>query len=395
MDNISCKIGGSSYALNADGTVFDSSSTNVGSWKSLKTAPAQNGLLVTLASGDNPVLAQYEFNQNNQLLVALKNPDGSWTSQQVLNGRLVVHDDQNIGYQLVDDQGNDIAGAITVYGDLRLDGNNDLTITLVGGGVAVINADQVSHDANNGQGTGDDVLILAASTYDYDGAIMRPAEITLPGSFKPAENNLVFEINGNAGVNLTFSGTFKGTSVGFEYHQGNGATTLVFTLSGSYRWNNGSATFSVYLGNSANSFSAAATLNVTTAFDNGKGQLAGRLNFGSSGTGFNLDLTLDVQQKWDANNCIMFEVVASDDQGVISYDIGVEGTATFLNGKLTFAMKFSSTGAVTIDLGYKGNGITIAVNFTFNQGVPSAGVTLSVDISWANGKRVASPVRVS
>jgi hypothetical protein len=352
-------------------------------------------VLSLTTAADVTLTAQYTFNTNNQLLVSLQNSDGSFTPLQVLNGRLVVHNNQDIGYQLVDNSGNDLAGAITVHGDLRLDGNNDLTINLAGGGVAVIDLDQVSTGLNNGTGTGDDVMTLSATSFDFDGNLMMPADISLPGSFKPAANNLAFELNGNTGVNLTFSGTFKGTSVGFEYHQGSGTSTLVFTASGSYRWDSGKAAFTVFLGNSANGFTAQGSLNVEEAFDGGKGTLNGTLKFSAGGRAFDIGLTLNVQQKWDANNCIVFNIEFQDVNGHVSYDLGVEGTAKFLNGTLTFDLKFSSTGALTIDLGYTGPNISIAVNLTFNQGVPNVGVTLSVSISWQNGQRIKSPVQVS
>jgi hypothetical protein len=396
MDSLTCNVGGTTSNLNADGSVTDSSQSNVGHWKSADTTPASNALVLSLTTAaDVTLTAQYTFNTNNQLLVSLQNSDGSFTPLQVLNGRLVVHNNQDIGYQLVDNSGNDLAGAITVHGDLRLDGNNDLTINLAGGGVAVIDLDQVSTGLNNGTGTGDDVMTLSATSFDFDGNLMMPADISLPGSFKPAANNLAFELNGNTGVNLTFSGTFKGTSVGFEYHQGSGTSTLVFTASGSYRWDSGKAAFTVFLGNSANGFTAQGSLNVEEAFDGGKGTLNGTLKFSAGGRAFDIGLTLNVQQKWDANNCIVFNIEFQDVNGHVSYDLGVEGTAKFLNGTLTFDLKFSSTGALTIDLGYTGPNISIAVNLTFNQGVPNVGVTLSVSISWQNGQRIKSPVQVS
>src|SRR5271157_468730 len=396
MDRITCSVGGKIFNLNADGSVTDSSQSNVGHWKSAVTTPASNALTLSLTTAaDVTLTAKYTFNTNNQLLVSLKNGDGSFTPLQVLNGRLVVHNNQDMGYQLVDESGDDLAGAITVHGDLRLDDNNDLTIRLAGGGVAVIDLDQVSTGLNNGTGTGDDVMTLSATSFDFDGNLMMPADISLPGSFKPAANNLVFELNGNTGVNLTFSGTFKGTSVGFEYHQGSGTSTLVFTASGSYRWDSGKAAFTVFLGNSANGFTAQGSLSVEEAFDGGKGTLNGTLTFSAGGGTFDIGLTLNVQQKWDANNCIVFNIEFQDVNGHVSYDLGVEGTAKFLNGTLTFDLKFSSTGALTIDLGYTGPNISIAVNLTFNQGVPNVGVTLSVTISWQNGQRIKSPVQVT
>lgn len=399
MDSMQFQLGGKNFTLNADATVFDDSGANVGTWKSLQSTPAANGLVVSLAGGDNTVPARYAFNSNNQLLVSLQNSDGTLTPQQVLNGRLILPDHQNIGYQLVDNQGNDLAGALTVYGSLRLDANNDITITLAEGGLAVINADQISHGANNTTAAGDDVITVAATTFDNDGSLMLPADISLPGSFKPAGDNLVFELNGQTGVSLEFTGTFKGTSVGIEYHQGNGASTLVFTASGSYRWDSGRAAFTVFLGNSANGFTAKAAFdaNLSTSLGNGRLQLAGTLDFSPSGAGINMDLRLDVQQKWDANNVITLEVVASRQNGQISYDLGVEGTATLAGGQLTFGLKFSSTGTLNLNLGYTGNGLTAAVNLTFNQNFSSvsAGLTLSVQISFQNGMRVATPVKTS
>lgn len=396
MDSITCNVGGKSFKLNADGSVTDSSQSNVGHWKSAVTTPASNALSLSLTTAaDVTITAQYTFNTNNQLLVSLKNDDGSFTSMQVLNGRLVIHNNRDIGYQLVDESGDDLAGAITVHGDLRLDGNNDLTINLAGGGVAVIDLDQVSTGLNNGSGAGDDVLTLSATSFDFGGNLMMPADISLPGSFKPAGNNLVFELNGNQGVNLTFSGTFKGTSVGFEYHQGSGVSTLVFTVSGAYRWDSGNVAFTVFFGNSASGFTAQGSLSVGENFDGGKGKLNGTLTFSAGGGTFDIGLTLQVQQKWDANNSIVFNVEFQDVNGHVSYDLGVEGTAKFLNGTLTFDLKFSSTGALTIDLGYTGPNISIAVNLTFNQGVPNLGVTLSVTISWQNGQRIKSPVQVT
>ena len=395
MDNITCQLSGSMYTLNADNSVSDSTGANVGTWKGLQASPATNGVVVSLPAGDVNVPAHYQFNSNNQLLVSLQNSDGTWTAPQLLNGRLIVPDNQNIGYQFVDSQGNDLSGALTVYGALRLDANNDVTITLAEGGLAVINADQITHDSNSTTGTGTDVIIVAATTYDYDGSLMLPANITLPGSFKPAGNSLVFELNGQTGINLTFTGTFKGTSLGFEYHQGNGTETLVFTASGSYRWNSGNATFTVYLGNSAQGYSANLATAVSTTLGSGRLNLEGKLDFGPSASGLNMDLSLAVQQRWDANNCIAFDVVASDQGGLISYDLGVEGTAKLAGGKLTFDLKYSSTGTTTIDLGYTGDGLSAAVDVTFNQDLTKVGVgvTLSVQFSWQNGTRVASAVQ--
>jgi hypothetical protein len=396
MDNITCQLSGSTYALNADNSVSDSTGANAGTWKRLQASPATNGVVVSLPAGDVDVPANYQFNSNNQLLVSLQNSDKTWTNPQLLNGRLIVPDNQNIGYQFVDSQGNDLSGALTVYGGLRLDANNDVTITLAEGGLTVINADQITHDSNSTTGTGTDVIIVAATTYDYDGSLMLPASITLPGSFKPAGNSLVFELNGQTGINLTFTGTFKGTSLGFEYHQGNGTETLVFTASGSYRWNSGDATFTVYLGNSAQGFSANLAAAVTTTLGSGRLSLEGKLDFGpSGGSGLNMDLSLAVQQKWDANNCIAFDVVASDQGGLISYDLGIEGTAKLAGGKLTFDLKYSSTGTTSIDLGYTGPDLSAAVDITFNQDLTKVGVgvTLSVQFSWQNGMRVASPVQ--
>lgn len=396
MDNIKCQLSGKTYALNADNTVSDSTGANAGTWKDLQVSPAANGVVVSLAAGSLTVPAQYQFNSNNQLLASLQNSDGTWTAPQLLNGRLIVPDNQNIGYQLVDAQGNDLSGELTVYGALRLDANNDITIALPDGSLAVINADQITHDANSTTGTGDDVIIIAATTYDYEGSLMLPAQITLPGSFKPAGNSLVFELNGQSGINLEFTGTFKGTSVGFEYRQGgaSGTDSLVFTASGSYRWNSGSSSFTVYLGNSSNGYDTSLASVGSQTLGSGRLQWEGKLDFTPSGSGLSLDLSLDVQQKWDVNNCIAFDVVATDKGGQISYDLGVEGTAKLAGGKLTFDLKYNSTGILNVDLGYTGNGLSAAVQATFNENLANvaAGVNLSVQFSWQNGMRVASPV---
>lgn len=396
MDNITCQLNGTKYALNADNTVVDASGSNAGTWKCLQTSPQANGVVVSLAAGNDLIVpAHYQFNSNNQLLVCLQNSDGTWTAPQLLNGRLFVPDNQNIGYRLVDNQSNDLSGELTIYGALRLDANNDVTINLAEGGLTVINADRITHDANTATGTGDDVVIIAATTYDYDCSLMLTANITLPGSFKPAGNSLVFELNGQAGINLAFTGTFKGTSVGIEYHQGSGTDTLVFTASGSYRWNSGTSNFTVYLGNSSTGYSANLAFDGSATVGNGRLRWEGKFDFAPSGSGLNMDVSLDVQQKWDVNNCITFEVVASDQGGQISYDLGIEGTAKFAGGNLTFDLKYSSSGVISLDLGYTSAALTAAVNVTFNQNFTnlSAGLALSVQFSWQNGTRVASPVQ--
>ncbi|SRR5579871_216199 len=399
MDGLICQIDGKNYTLKADATVFDDSRANVGTWKNLQNTPAANGIVVSLTSGDRTIPVRYAFNSSNQLLVSFQNSNGTSTPQQVLNGRLVLPDHQNIGYQLVDDQGNDLAGMLTVYGSLRLDANNDITITFADGSLTVIDADQIGHDANNTGAAGSDVIIVTATTFDYDGALIQLADISLPGSFKPVGNKLVFELNGQTGVNLTFDGTFKGTSIGIEYHQGNGSgSTLVFSASGSYRWNGGSANFTVFLGNSTNGFSANVAFNANLQPPGNKGrlQLSGNLDFGPSGAGgTTMDLNLEVQQQWDANKSVTFNIV--DQNGQISYDLGVEGTATIAGGKLTFALKYSSTGTLNLNLGYTGEGLTAAVNVTFNQNFTdiNAGINLSVQVSWQNGNRVTTPVHSS
>ena len=390
MNSLICNIDGKGYVLGQDNNVVDSNGIRAGQWKSAQTDPSTNALVLSTADGDNIVPARYSFNSNNQLSVLLQNTNGDWTDSQVLNGRLLLVANQNIGYQFVDENGNDQPASITLYGVLHLDGNDDLSIRFPDGNVAVIDAQQVNHDQNAGTGAGDDVLRIAATTYNYDGQLMQAADLALPGRFKPAAEGLVFEINGNEAINLTFNETFRGTSVGLEYHHADVSDSVVFTASSKYRWDSGQAAWMVYLGNSAKGFVAAGAFNASTALGNGRFQLSGTFDFSPSNSNLNMALSLSVTQKWDVNNAIVFNVEASTDNGVTSYDLGIEGTAKLLGGQLTFDLKTGSANSFEIALGWTGQGLVKAINFTFDRsdtGV-SAGLTLQIQMSWQNGTRV-------
>src|SRR2546430_15966569 len=122
--NIAFTAGGVVVRVDAGGD------TAVGHWKSDN---ATNTIQFDISGAAQTVNCLYSFNTANQLVVQLRNPDGSSTIGVTVPGSIHVLDSTEIVYTVVDDSGHVTTDEFNIVGKFSFDNNNHLVISFPDG----------------------------------------------------------------------------------------------------------------------------------------------------------------------------------------------------------------------------------------------------------------------
>lgn len=171
--SLSIVIGNETRTFNADGTVsvlVNGQQQQKGTGRSADDAK-DSRIRYTIDGGEqDPLLAGYAFDDNNQLAVTLANDAATASAPFAFPGRILIDDNHDLIYRVVDQQGNDTTTDVTVYGDIASEENtNHLAISLARGGTTKIVGDSgiASLEAGRNDVAGfnaDDLLVFHAST---------------------------------------------------------------------------------------------------------------------------------------------------------------------------------------------------------------------------------------
>ena len=131
-------IGGETRIFNLDGTVsalVAGTAQQKGHWRSAADEK-DNRIRYTIDGAEqDPLFAGYAFSDSNQLAVTLSNDSGAASKAFAFPGRILIDDNHDLIYRVVDGQGNDTATDIAVYGVIAFEeSTNDLAISLARGG---------------------------------------------------------------------------------------------------------------------------------------------------------------------------------------------------------------------------------------------------------------------
>ena len=308
----------------ADVALFDDGSTTVsgaptGAWAT-DNVGSKNIVRYSLADGAAParnVPIAYSLNNSNQL--SLKVGD---VSSSPLNGRILLEGHSGILYNLVDDDGADLARAggsaviFFVYGKVTIDpAKNTVTITDSSGTTVVVNG-EMSQSGNSSSavslGPGDadpttnfipDLISFNAKTTNLDSAgkdFSLPAELDLSGSWDLQDGKTVFtaRLDGGSGpttITVGLIGELRGVAMGFQFTETGGKANVLFTIHGKIKGANAAGGWDFTLGYSESHFSAKLTVKSAPPSGSNGFTINGSLAVvGGGGTPVSIDLALEV-----------------------------------------------------------------------------------------------------
>ena len=397
-----------------------------GTWRTKVPADVEPDNLIRYdidGAEQDPLPVHYRFNRNNQLRATIPAAanDGEDSAPFTFIGRIVIDDQHDIVYQLIDSEGNDHPRKMVVYGDLEINERaNKLTIFLAGpeGGDTVIRGTKVSERTkssvealyNSSDFRGDDLLRFCAVTRNplenAAGLIEKKAEIEFVGNWDVQSGRVVFSSTVKGDVNkpdvvIGLAGKFKAVSGGLIYvreQQGESGVDerLVFQIEGQHKWNATEATWDVSIGYSQKTFTAEieGELERVGPKTGNKFTLGGTVKVESSeGEDLELDLELKATYTWQ-NGTFVITADVSIEEGELDYDIGLEGTFTFRSGKLTFGAKYNSEGEkAEIEVEFIGNQSSLLDSLRFvlkleDDGEIDLEFEFTAQLSWRDGVRV-------
>jgi hypothetical protein len=422
--SLSIVIGNETRTFNADGTVsvlVNGEPQQKGAWRSADDEK-DNRIRYTMDGGEqDPLLATYAFSDSNQLAVSLANDRGATSDPFTFPGRILINDNHDLIYRIVDQQGNDTNTDITVYGDIAVEENtNDLAIALARGGTTKIVGDSgiASLEAGRNDLAGfdaDDLLIFHASTtntFPGQDAVVLGAEIRFIGNWDINDNRLKFisKVTGDItkpNVELGFAGKIGAVTAGFEYFADQDGQMLAFNISGQHQWTIGTTevdfNWETKLGFSGTKFQAKVDFDLDeTQQDGQKLQIKGSLSLqhedGTPATDPANPLTLNIGATYSfENNVLVLRANVSEENGELNYDLQVEGTFHFDGLTLTFGVKFTNASDIPqfhLELASKDDptslihNIALTLNIDESQATAQINLSFELDMRWANGIRV-------
>jgi hypothetical protein len=411
MDGLQLRVGDETRVFLPTGDVgvlSGGQTTLKGKWRSnsLADEPKDNQIRYTLDGADQTAVpVHYSFDDNNQLVAVIPAAanGGSDSSPFAFLGTINIDGTFDLVYALMDDEGNNIANSITLYGSISVDPNTHNLIVDLGnaGKTQITGASGLqSLDAarnNLAQFDGDDLLRFSAVTTNMlkDGSAAQTlANINLPGSWDIKQGNLVFvsQVQGQT-VEIGFAGTYKGVTVGLAYFGGPDGNELAFNINGQHTWNNGSsANWNFALGYSEKNFTATLSGQSVIKTGNGTFTISGKTSLVNADGKPTFDLNLDVAYKWQ-QGFLHFTADVSSTGGNLSYDLGLEGNFVYKGGTLSFQIKFSdkeANASLQINLNFTGgkDSLIQSLSLVLNVSPNQVDLTFSfqVKLSWEDGK---------
>jgi len=396
------------------GDVLDhQSGSSVGRWSAESSNTVeQNCLIFHDESGSRQVLkAHCSFNAQNQLVVSLVPEDGAVTdkSETTFNGSIQIDDEHDVVYALANGPASDTGQVVVLYGDLALDGPQNLVLRLTGGGQTVITSDAslpLSADQNTDvELAGRDLLVFHATTTNTYGptAEHRPASIALAGQWKIRPEGIAFECSAsgdltNPDLVLSITGRCKAVAAGLEFHLNDGKAQALFTIEGRHTYDSGTATWSIAVGYSqladpAQRIKAAVSGKVTHTISAGNQlMIEGALSYQGDGQTGTLDLSIAAEYTFAAGK-IVFKANANFGGSHFQYDLQLGGEIALRNGKLVFDVHYSSDNAASIQINYDGSDADFLKNFNVKITRDAAGnvkatIGFTIKVTYLNGVQI-------
>jgi len=377
--------------LNTGGAVQKS-----GTWESHVGAEGNQLILLFQGESSTTLRVNFGFNDSNQLLVTIPKQEGVpvASGEWCLPGRVVINDDQDIEYFLVDDSGVITTQKLVVMANLGLENGTDrIRVQFPDGSEAFIlgNNGSQSVEASEYVHGGDlarDLLWFDAVTINKIGAEERsyPADIQFVGRWDLYQGKLTlvtrYDTTGTKPKGfIAIGGSYKGTNAGLVV-ESDGA--FAFQIGGSYSWNQSNLTFGLRIGHTpGNGFEGTLDVNGKIRGANGDLTIKGGLTLAKGGNSLAIQLELAVQYTTKFGS-LDFSVTASDSR---NYQIFFGGTVSIKKGKVTFAVKFNSTNGVKtieVEFGYytKDASLKIAVEGILARGGLQLKLNLTFTLAW-------------
>ncbi|HME07415.1 MAG TPA: hypothetical protein VKG25_10205 [Bryobacteraceae bacterium] len=419
MQGITLTVGGKQLLFATDGTVLDATSqAALGAWQSQSTQK-DNQIRYTVGGAPQaPLPAIYSFNDTNQLQIQLRTAEAKLTNPFVVIGGIEIDDSHNLNYILVDNTGTPTGLKITVYGNLQFARDtNDLTIALTGGGQARIRglngvASLQAEKNTIASFKADDLLTFQAETDNeiagQEDLVVVPAKIQFAGGWDIQNGSLVFLSNikgdpSQPAINIGFAGTLGGVTAGFVYFADAGKTQAAFNISGQHVFKAGKGqtglSWESSIGFTGKTFSAQVSVDSVTNLASGQTlTIKGGLTLmQDTGGKTSMDLSLDAQYSFDANNMLVFKALVTDGN---QYDLMLQGTFHYSNLNLTFQVEYTNQPGASdlhVAVGVQGNQNSIVKNLALVLDVSESQAKLQltasfdVHLQFADGVRIKTP----
>ena len=419
MQGITLTVGGKQLLFATDGTVLDATSqAALGAWQSQSTQK-DNQIRYTVGGAPQaPLPAIYSFNDTNQLQMQLRTADAKLTSPFAVIGGIEIDDSHNLNYVLVDNTGTPTGLKITVYGNLQFARDtNDLTIALTGGGQARIRglngvASLQAEKNTIASFKADDLLTFQAETDNeiagQEDLVVVPAKIQFAGGWDIQNGSLVFLSNikgdpSQPAINIGFAGTLGGVTAGFVYFADAGKTQAAFNISGQHVFKAGKGqtdlSWESSIGFTGKTFSAQVSVDSVTNLAGGQTlSIKGGLTLmQDTGGKTSMDLSLDAQYSFDANNMLVFKALVTDGN---QYDLMLQGTFHYSNLNLTFQVEYTNQPGASdlhVAVGVQGNQNSIVKNLALVLDVSESQAKLQltasfdVHLQFADGVSIKTP----
>ncbi len=419
MEGITLTTGGKQLLFATDGTVVDASSqAPLGAWRS-QSDQKDNQIRYTVSgAGQTPLPAVYAFNDTNQLQMQLRTADGKLSDPFTFIGGIEIDDSHDLNYVLVDNAGTPTGQKITVYGNLQFaQDTNNLAITLTGGGQTQIQGlsgvTSLQAEKNHiAAFKADDLLTFQAETDNeipgQEDLVVIPANIQFAGGWDIQNGSLVFLSNikgapNKPAINIGFAGKLGGVTAGFVYFADAGRTQAALNITGQHVFKAGKAqtdlSWESSIGFTGKTFSAQVSVNSVTNLAAGQVlSIKGGLTLmQETGGKIDMDLALDAQYSFDANNMLVFKALITDGN---QYDLMLQGTFHYANLNLTFQAAYTNQPGASdlhVAVGIQGDQKSIVKNLALVLDVSESQAKLQINASFdvhlqfADGVRIKTP----
>jgi hypothetical protein len=416
MEGITLTTGGRQLLFATDGTVADATSqTPLGTWRS-QSDQKDNQIRYTIGGADQtPLPAVYSFNGTNQLQMQLRPTDGKLSDPFVFIGGIEIDDSHNLNYVLADKTGAPDGLKITVYGNLQFaQDTNNLAVALTGGGQTAIQglngvASLQAEKNHIAAFKADDLLTFQAETDNeipgQEDLVVIPAKIQFAGGWDIQNGGLVFLSNiksapGSGPINIGFAGKLAGVTAGFVYFADAGKTQAAFNITGQHVFKAGKAqtdlSWESSIGFTGKTFSAQVAVDSVTNFAGGQilSIKGGLTLMQPSGGKTSMDLSLEAQYSFGANNMLIFKALIADGN---QYDLMLQGTFHYSNLNLTFQVEYTNQPGASdlhVAVGIQGDQKSIVKNLALVLDVSESQAKLQLTASFDVHLQFADGVRI-
>jgi hypothetical protein len=397
---------GRTLAFANDGTVaIDGQIGSAGTWRT--DATGTNTLQFALP-GVAPVTlpVTYSLNINNQLVLDVPANAAAETSAAgpiTLQGRILVEENKNLTYYLIDDDGWDSAThlAFYVYGKVTIDpAKNQLTITDEAGSILTLNghAGTGSNALAVGQGNNSlDLIRFTATTHNPlpgGGATDVDADISLLGNWDLQDGQVTFVTNlakgpNGTGFSVALVGQLKGVAAGFEFSTDGDTPQVLFTIQGRIIGADRSGNWQLSLGYADKRFTASLKGAATYKVGGNVIGITGNLQIGmAAGGGYSL--AMDLKAQWTlANGQFNFSVTGTNNQ----YALALSGDLKIDDRwNVTFAIACDNNGvtslSLTLDSAAPGSPMNAKLKLFFDGHKKAFGLSLSLTLNFVAGTLV-------